>query len=202
MVIGRLLGGKKAAILLVAIGMYALCIESLAIKTSIPYGSFIYKDVLGNKVFGLTPWTVAFAYPPIVFLAYWYTRRLIKKSWLWMPMAAFTMMCVDLVLDPAAVRLGFWYWPSGGFFYGVPLVNFLGWLVTGWLGLSIVHVFMKRVPAHTKVGLSTSGLMITWFWTWVNVWLGHIWPCIIGFTLLLLFARQLKHKKGILVGYE
>ncbi len=51
------------------------------------------------------------------------------------------MMLLDVVIDPLAVRgdqwfLGriFWY-PNGGPYFGVPLSNFVGWLVVGVAGV-------------------------------------------------------------------
>jgi uncharacterized membrane protein len=47
------------------------------------------------------------------------------------------MMLLDVVIDPLAVRGDRWflgrifYYPSGGVYFGVPLSNFLGWLLVG-----------------------------------------------------------------------
>lgn len=37
---------------------------------------------------------------------------------------------LDLLLDPAAVALGFWSYAAGGAYYGVPLTNVLGWVLS------------------------------------------------------------------------
>ena len=44
------------------------------------------------------------------------------------------MVVCDLVLDPAAVRLGFWAWYDPGPYFGVPVINFLG-CVLSWIEL-------------------------------------------------------------------
>ena len=50
------------------------------------------------------------------------------------------MMLLDVVVDPLAVRGDRWflgrifYYPSGGAYFGVPLSNFVGWVVVGALG--------------------------------------------------------------------
>lgn len=194
----QLKGKKRGLALLALIGLYALFIESLAIKTGFPYGEFVYKDVLGNKIFGLTPWTVAFAYPPIIFLAYWYGRTVTTNAKKACLAAVVTAVAIDTVLDPAAVRLGFWYWPSGGFFYNVPIVNFLGWVLTSIISVFIVHTFLKHTKPSNLQGLYASGLMIVWFWTWVNIWLGHLWPSCIGLVLLAMFIRHIRGSNGIL----
>lgn len=190
-------GRKRGLILLSALGFYALLIESSAIHTGFPYGDFIYNDLLGEKVFGLTPWTVAFAWPPILLLAYWFTRSLPglnlgSKTWKLYGLTAVIAMVVDLVLDPAAVYLGFWNWREPGFYYGVPLVNFLGWLLSCFIGAMILHYLWgpKKVPE----ALAYSGLAILWFWTVANLFMVQIVPVVVGFALLIFIFRKIHFK--------
>ncbi len=186
-------GRRQGLILLGVLGLYALFIESLAIKTGFPYGKFIYENVLGNKVFGLTPWTVAFAYPPILLLAYWLANQVVrKKTFFMLGATALTATLIDVVLDPAAVRLGFWHWDTPGFFYGVPLVNFLGWLLTGFVGASILHYLWGQKHKTTQA-LAYSGLAILWFWTGVNLWLGQWIPSLMGLLLSVVIVRIMKY---------
>lgn len=187
-------GWKRGLLILVSLGFYALLIESSAIHTGFPYGDFIYNDLLGGKVFGLTPWTVAFAWPPIILLTYWFARVRHEKNEkfkIWFS-TAFDAMLIDLVLDPAAVNLGFWNWREPGFFYGVPIVNFLGWLLSCFIGAIILHYLWgdKKVPES----IAYSGLAILWFWTIANVFMIQIIPAVVGFALLALFFRKLHFK--------
>lgn len=193
----KCLGKKKGLLLLGALGIYALIIESLAIHTGFPYGNFTYTDILGNKLFGLTPWTVAFAYPPILLLAY-YTAHTFGRSQTSRVLAgtAFLATLVDMVLDPAAVRLRFWYWENPGFFYGVPLINFLGWLLTAFVGALILHLCVRNVLAHkVPVGFAYSGLAILWFWTAVNLWLQQWIPALLGIGLGIFLVRLVTSKQ-------
>lgn len=189
--------GKNHGFLLLGIlGAYALLIESSALATSFPYGDFSYNGILGSKIFGLTPWTVAFAYPPILLLTYWFARKRHNKNARLKILffTAFDAMVIDLVLDPAAVKLGFWQWKSAGFYYGVPIVNFLGWLLTGFIGAIIIHKFWNRnkVPE----ALAYSGMAILWFWTCVNIWLGQLIPALIGLCVFVLLTYYLTTKRG------
>lgn len=189
-VIARRRGLRRGLGIIGALGLYALLIESSAIHTGFPYGDFIYNDVLGQKVLGLTPWTVAFAWPPILLLAYWFARKVVTDKYVLSVTAvtAVIAMLIDVVLDPAAVALGFWGWQVPGYYYGVPLVNFAGWLLSGFVGALILHVLWgkKDVPN----GLSYSGIAILWFWTWGNVFLLQIIPSVVGLVLLIVFLRK------------
>lgn len=168
----KLCGLNRGLIALLIFGIYALAVETSALKTGFPYGSFVYRDLLGAKLFGITPWTVAFAYPPILLFAYWLARRILttqKIVVIAITTGLFAMSC-DLVLDPAATSLGFWYWPGGGFFYDVPLVNFIGWIGSSTLGALIVHGFLRYHKLSPLLPLS--GLLILFFFSgfgWPNI---------------------------------
>jgi putative membrane protein len=192
-------GLKRGMLILVSLGFYGLLIESSAIHTGFPYGDFIYNDLLGEKVFGLTPWTVAFAWPPILLFAYYVSRNVLKPSssyyfWKLLATTAFIAMSVDVVLDPAAVYLGFWEWREPGFFYGVPLVNFLGWLLSCFIGAGILHTLFGETKP--KKELAYSGVAILWFWTVANLFMAQIIPVVVGFTLLYVFFRKI-HLKNV-----
>ena len=47
------------------------------------------------------------------------------------PLAAGALTAWDVFLDPRMVREGYWSWPGGGRYEGVPASNFAGWFVTG-----------------------------------------------------------------------
>jgi len=48
--------------------------------------------------------------------------------------AVFIMTQWDLVMDaPESTLSKAWIWHEGGSYFGVPLSNFLGWLLTSWL---------------------------------------------------------------------
>jgi len=54
-------------------------------------------------------------------------------------LAGILMMLLDVVIDPLAVRGDRWflgrvfYYPAGGAYFGVPLSNFAGWVLVGWV---------------------------------------------------------------------
>ncbi len=53
-------------------------------------------------------------------------------------LTAIFVMLLDLVLDPLAVDEKRWNWESPGIYYGIPVLNFFGWLL---VPLSILLIF-------------------------------------------------------------
>ena len=53
------------------------------------------------------------------------------------------MVLLDLILDPIAVDEKRWSWKKSGAYYGVPFLNFVGWLFTTFLILFIFQLFQS-----------------------------------------------------------
>ncbi len=179
-------GWKRAAIILGGIGLFALAVETLAIKTGLPYGNFSYGEGLGGKIADTTPWTVAFAFPPLLLLGYWFGNRFSTIFWKIIAITVAITVYTDIVLDPAAVSMGMWAWDTPGFYYGVPLINYFGWIITATLGGLLLHKLWGNAPVKTS--LTYSGLAVVWFWAWVNIGLQQWIPGLLGVIGCVIFA--------------
>lgn len=183
----RWLGWRDATIFWAILGIYALSIETLAIFTGFPYGHFGYSELLGAKLFGVTPWTVFLAWTPLIIGAYAVSRTLFGNTIVRIAVTALIATSFDLVLDPGAVRLGFWKYASNIGFYGVPISNFVGWLVTGSIAAIVIELFLSRVKPllRVPVQLISSAFLIVFFWTAIAVFGGSVWPAAIGIALVI-----------------
>ncbi len=194
----RWLGWRDGAILIGVLGVYALAIEASAIVTGFPYGHFGYSDLLGFRILGLVPWTVAFAWTPLMLGAYGIAANLFTGRISRVIAATLTVTLFDVVLDPGAVYLGFWQYEGGGWFYGVPMSNFAGWLVSGVIGAIILEALVAyfRPLLPTPMQLASSVVFIICFWTMIAVFAGLVWPAVIGlvvFTALVLVYRRFQY---------
>ncbi len=182
----RWLGWRDSLFLWLILGVYALLVETSAIFTGFPYGHFGYSNLLGAKLFGATPWTVFLAWTPLIIGAYSIARAVFKSAILRILFTAVIAASFDFVLDPGAVRLGFWRYSGSGGFYGVPLSNFAGWLVSGSGAAIVIEIFLRRVRPllPSPVQLSSSAFLIVFFWTAIAVFGGMFWPGLIGFGIL------------------
>src|SRR5215210_1828797 len=127
----RFLGRKDALVSLLALSAFGYAIETTGVATGFPYGPFYYGDSLGPKVAGLVPYLLPLSWAPLVLGAVAATAPEGKavprrRRVLWILSAAILLTLVDGVLDPGAASLGFWVWPEGGSYYGVPVSNYLG----------------------------------------------------------------------------
>ena len=189
----RWLGLKTGLQVLFALGVYAVLLESFAVSTGIPYGHFVYGAKIGAKVLGLVPWTVPFAWTPLLLtsmaLAYRWTTQA-------MPAIAFSaalLVALDLVLDPGAVAQQFWTWSQPSGFYGVPLSNFCGWFLTGAIGSWIFQrlTTQHQVEVLPPASLLGSGFLILSFWTSVCFWMTLWLPTFIGAALIAVIGFYL-----------
>lgn len=184
------LGWKNGLIVIVILSVYALAIETAAITTGFPYGHFGYSEHLGFKLFGLTPWTVPFGWVPIMLAAGAIALRLSNNGFIRIPFIAAILVVFDLVLDPGAVLLGFWKYPGGGVFYGVPLSNFAGWVVSGAIGAFVFEIVIKAIKplAPAPVEITRSAGLSLFFWTGIAIFGGMMWPGAIGAVLIASLA--------------
>jgi len=192
----RWLGAQRAARLLIALGVFAIVLESFAVATGVPYGRFIYGDKIGAKVLGLVPWTVPFAWTPLLLasmtLAARWSRGTIGRA-VW---SGLVLVAIDLVLDPAAVDQGFWTWQHPGSYYQVPASNFVGWFLSGVAG-SLLFQWMAPVSNRNRPPLQMLGsaFLILCFWTSVCGWSALWVPAVLGAVLLLLVGTALMQRE-------
>ncbi len=180
------LGLKSSLTLIFILSIYAISIETIAIITGFPYSHFQYTELIGFKILGYTPYTVPFAYVPL-FLGCFYMASLnTHEKWKIILLTTFLVLVADMVLDPAAVALKFWIYESQGIFYGVPLMNFLGWILSGFISSLITMYFLKdRINDLSKPNALISSLfLILAFWSAVCLYIGLIIPALIGFIFV------------------
>lgn len=129
-------GWRDFAIFFAIAAVVSWTYETASILTGFPFGQYHYTERLGLKLW-LVPVAIIPAYFGTAYLAWTiaqvllgiYARPLtLRTSFLLPIIAAFIMVMWDVCMDPyMATILGNWVWHGGGAFYGVPLVNFLGW---------------------------------------------------------------------------
>src|SRR5215210_2047632 len=175
----RFLGPKDSLVSLLALSAFGYAIETTGVATGFPYGPFYYGDSLGPKVAGLVPYLLPLSWAPLVLGAVAATapeeeRDSTRHRVFWVLSAAVLLTLVDGVLDPGAASLGFWVWPEGGPYYGVPVSNYLGWLFSSSLAAAILLALGRRRWEKVSLppGLLDSTLVAVAFWIGVALFSG------------------------------
>jgi putative membrane protein len=189
------LGARRAVFSLLAVSIFAFTIEATGVVTGFPYGDFYYGDALGPRVFGLVPYLLPVSYAPLVIGTVAATAPLrpeVTHPLFWVLRSAALLVLMDGVLDPGATALGFWVWPDGGAYHGVPLSNYAGWLFSGAL-VSALLLAAGRWGERPPPGLLDSAIIAMAFWTGVAMFEALILPSALGVGLFafLLWRRSL-----------
>ncbi len=185
----RFLGPKRAALSLLTLSAFGYAIETTGVLTGFPYGPFYYGDSLGPKVAGLVPYLLPLSWVPLVLGAVAATAPEEKggprRRFLPLLSAAVLLTLVDGVLDPGAASLGFWVWPEGGIYYGVPITNYLGWLFSSTLAAAILLALGRGRwgRASPPPGLLDSLLAALAFWVGVDLFSELLFPAVLGIAL-------------------
>ncbi len=185
------LGSKRALLLLASLSLFAFIIETVGLQTGYPYSAFTYGSGLGPLLPGGAPFSLPFAYVPLVLGALWVTWRLRAKPVLFTCAFASSLLAVDLVLDPGAVVLGLWTYVRGGLYYGVPWLNFVGWLISGALAGGLTLMLLRSQKQSPSPLLAVSMLLHFVYWTGVAFWYALSVPFAIGALLILLLSYLL-----------
>ena len=160
--IGRL--GRRTAwwVFLASFGI-SLGAELLGTSTGLPFGPYSYTNQLGFKIFGLVPFNIPTSWFYMLYCSLAICGRLLpatddgKSRWWWALISGLVLTAWDVSMDPGMVASVHWLWhlPSlegmplwqsiliGGHFYGMPLTNWLGWLLTG---IVVARVMLMIVP--------------------------------------------------------
>jgi putative membrane protein len=171
---------RKAALALTALVAYSYGVEFLGVHTGVPYGEFYYGVDLGPTAFGV-PLGLPVFFIPLVMNAYLLVSLLLGERAASRPLrlgsVVAAVLAMDLVLDPGAVALGFWVYPGGGAYYGVPLSNYAGWVLSATVAVVALDVAFSRTALLDR--LTNTAFMLddlvsfVLLWGAINAWFGN-----------------------------
>ena len=142
-------GWRRAIALLVAAVAISLTAELVGTATGYPFGAYAYTPLLGYRIGGRVPFPIPMSWFYMVYASLSVLGRAAPAA----PAAprgratlalsaGLVLTAWDAAMDPAMVRTAHWVWHTDGFFYGMPLSNWAGWLLVGtiiaWVMLAIV----------------------------------------------------------------
>ena len=142
--------------------------ELTGTATGLPFGVYGYTDQLGYKIIGLVPFNIPTSWFYMLVASLGICGRFLApkddhvSKWWWSLVGGLVLTAWDVSMDPAMVKTTHWVWSvpdlsqassfariiGTPFFFGMPLTNWLGWLLTGVL---VARVMLALVPPSTWV---------------------------------------------------
>ncbi|MBI4774873.1 MAG: carotenoid biosynthesis protein [Deltaproteobacteria bacterium] len=153
---------------------------------------------------------------------YWSCVRKVETSWRTLVLGAVLFVFLDVIIDPVAFRGDRWFlgkiygYREEGFYFGIPLSNFLGWLFVGFaliktfqllLGSDLFRAARGLEPGRAKwsrlLGPVLYGLIVLGNLS-VTFWIGEAMLGLAGsgMSAILLFfvIRKVRRRKQHLPG--
>lgn len=215
-------GWKKTLTFTVAGYLIAFTSEKLSITTGFPYGWYYYIDTTSHKelwVWGV-PFFDSLSYVFLTYCSYstalfilspLATRgydlitletRAIRRSWAALVLGAFLQTFLDIIIDPTSHQGHRWFlgqiygYQHEGIHFGIPLSNYLGWLLTSFLLVASFQWIDRtqeeerpagivRMPFRSLLGpiLYLSVLIFIWI---VTFWIGEKLMALTGIFIFTL----------------
>ena len=154
-------GAVRAAALCGSAGAIGLAAELAGVATGRPFGHYRYGSGLGLRVGGV-PLLAAAAWAMMARPAWVVAGLITPRRTARVPLAAAALTAWDVFLDPRMVREGYWTWPGGGRYEGIPATNFLGWLGTG----AAMFAVWAAVDGDDDPPSDGDGALALYVWTW------------------------------------
>ncbi len=210
------LGWRHTLVFFTTSAVISWIYEQVGVGTGLIYGPYHYTDVLGVKL-GHVPLLIPLAWFMMIYPSYVIATLIVDdrptgsrgglKHIIWLSfLSAVVMTAWDLVVDPVLSGPSFraWIWEQGGPYFGIPVQNYLGWLLTTFTVYLIYRLFEWRVgpqplgsltPAIAAMPLIAYGsIMISNSLAGGPEALRVIGPFVMGLPLIAAAARLVKYR--------
>ncbi|PWH12958.1 MAG: carotenoid biosynthesis protein [Anaerolineae bacterium] len=181
-------GWQRTARVFLFVTGVAFLAEWLGSSSGFPFGKYHYTPLLQPQLAGV-PLIIPLAWMMMLPPAWAIAQILLgEKTTLatgrGILLSALAFTAWDLFLDPQMTAWGFWVWEQPGAYFGIPLVNFGGWILVSGLITALAR------PSN----LPWQPLAVVYATTWVlqSIGLGLFWaqpaPALIGFLAMGTFV--------------
>ena len=169
-VAARLLGWKRTGAMFGITWVVAFACEFASTRVGFPFGDYYYTaSTVGEELYlANIPFMDSLSFTFLLYASYclalWFVlpdqpsshpsgrQLLVRKplSWPVIGLTCLLFMFLDVVIDPVTLQGGRWFlghiygYPDPGVYFGVPLANFAGWFVVGWLAMTGYRLLDRR----------------------------------------------------------
>lgn len=152
------IGWKRTFAFFITSAFISWIYEEIGVRTGLIYGSYVYSDMLGPKL-GNVPIVVPLAWFMMIYPSWLIAGTLLgsfSKVEIWKAIltrsfvAAVVMTMWDVVMEPSMAARGNWIWLDRGSYFGVPMQNFVGWILTTFTVYLVTELIFLRSKDDTK----------------------------------------------------
>ncbi len=160
-VLVRRVGVKWVPAMLAVAGLSFLA-EFIGTGFGLPFGEYAYTGLLGFKLGGRVPALIPFSWFVMALPAFVVARAAFPEPGARSArilFAAAALTAWTLALDPAMSFLTpYWTWGESGPYYGMPLINLAGWMITGIVLMGVLDrlgasSWIQDLPTAWMAGL-------------------------------------------------
>lgn len=156
-------GTRKALLTFGVSFVLAFTSEYAGTVTDYPFGAYEYTSQLGYKIAERVPFNIPTSWFYMLVASLAMCARFLPakddgtSKWWWALVGGTVLTLWDVSMDPAMVKTNHWFWQIGDLsnrsafeqligkpiFFGMPITNWLGWLLTG---IIVARVMLMIIP--------------------------------------------------------
>jgi len=155
----RCQGWPRTGLFFAATAIISYLFEETGVRTGQIYGPYHYSNMLGAML-GHVPLLIPLAWFMMIYPAWTVARTLLRgvdtRSAAGIMAVALigsmVMTAWDTVMDPGMAAAGNWVWEKGGPYFGVPLRNYFGWLLSTFVIYLVAGwIFRESLPERARL---------------------------------------------------
>jgi putative membrane protein len=162
------LGGRLTATFFVLSAVISWAYEQVGVMTGLVFGAYHYTGYLGTKL-GEVPLLIPLAWFMMIYPSYVVANLAIDGRPIGTPSGAWRLVRLagasaavmtlwDLVIDPilSGPSVKAWIWENGGPYFGIPIHNYLGWLLTTFTVYLAYRAIEQRWTGRSSAAAGSS----------------------------------------------
>jgi putative membrane protein len=175
------LGGRHTLAFFGLSAVISWAYEQVGVATGLVFGAYHYTGYLGTRL-GDVPLLIPLAWFMMIYPSYVIANLALERRATGTPqgvarlirlaaVSAIVMTLWDLVIDPilSGPSVRAWIWESGGPYFGIPIHNYIGWLLTTFTVYLAYRALEQRLapvplgPVTTRIAalpVATYGVML------------------------------------------
>jgi putative membrane protein len=163
------LGGRHTLAFFGLSAIVSWIYEQVGVATGLVFGAYHYTDYLGARL-GDVPLLIPLAWFMMIYPSYVIANMALERRPTGTPLgvarlirlaavSAVVMTLWDLVIDPilSGPSVRAWIWETGGPYFGIPIQNYVGWLLTTFT-VYLAYRALEQRFAPVPLGPVTAGI--------------------------------------------